>query len=66
MEEGVTVGRVHGASRLRDKSPEEQSLERARALVLLQREKHIQNIEKGNCPLSYLLCDFTTRWNFYR
>lgn len=37
MEEGVTVGRVHGASRLRDNSPEEQSLERARALVLLRR-----------------------------
>ena len=32
----------------------------------LQREKHIQNTEKGNCPLSHLLCDFRTRWNFYR
>ena len=31
------MGRVHGAGRLRDKSPVEQSLERARALVLVWR-----------------------------
>ena len=31
------MGQVPGAGRLRDKSPEEQSLERARALVLVRR-----------------------------